>query len=122
MQQARIVNHSASGFALEGRLDFDSVHEVESAGLDLISGAQGDFAICLEQVVYANSSALALLMCWLRLAQAQAVLLRFLNVPEKLQALMDLYGLKAILPLSATSELSRTSELSTTSKSTNTSK
>jgi phospholipid transport system transporter-binding protein len=100
MPQARIVNHSGSGFALEGRLDFGSVHEVESAGLDLIAGARGDYAICLEQVAYANSSALALLLCWLRLAQERSVVLHFLNVPEKLQALIDLYGLKTILPLS----------------------
>lgn len=55
-----------------------------------------DFAL-LEKV---DSSAVSLMLVWLREAQNNKVSLRFINVPENLLSLSKLYGLAELLPLS----------------------
>lgn len=57
-----------------------------------------DFAL-LEKV---DSSAVSLMLAWLREAQNSKVSLRFINVPENLLSLSKLYGLAELLPLSTT--------------------
>lgn len=55
-----------------------------------------DFAL-LEKV---DSSAVSLMLVWLREARNNKVTLRFINVPENLLSLSKLYGLAELLPLS----------------------
>lgn len=55
--------------------------------------------IDLSRVTVADSSALSVLLGWLRAAKASGRQLRFVGVPANLRALADLYGLDEVLPL-----------------------
>lgn len=54
-----------------------------------------DFA----EVAEADSSALAVMLGWLRTAQAEKRSLAFANIPVGVRALADLYGVTELLPL-----------------------
>jgi phospholipid transport system transporter-binding protein len=47
-----------------------------------------------------DSSAVSLMLVWLREAQRNKTKLRFLNVPDNLLSLAKLYGVADLLPLS----------------------
>ena len=53
----------------------------------------------LAEVGEADSSALAVMLAWLRTASAEGRQLSFVNVPAGVQALADLYGVDELLPL-----------------------
>lgn len=53
----------------------------------------------LAAVNEADSSALAVMLAWLRTASAEGRQLGFINVPAGVQALADLYGVDEILSL-----------------------
>ena len=74
----------------------------ESLKLQAESGPNGgklliDFA-GLEKV---DSSAVSLMLVWLREAQRNKVILSFINVPDNLMSLAKLYGVAELLTLSA---------------------
>ncbi len=50
-------------------------------------------------VTEADSSALAVMLGWLRAAQLQGIQLSFTNAPTGLRSLADLYGISELLPL-----------------------
>ncbi|AZN37237.1 STAS domain-containing protein [Iodobacter ciconiae] len=54
----------------------------------------------LSQITTADSSAVALLLHWMRSAQKQGGELQFFGVPEGLTGLIHLYEVDALLPLS----------------------
>jgi len=78
-----MVMVNASGLLEAGRAAFKD-------GRELI-----DFA----EVAEADSSALAVMLGWLRAAQAEKRGLAFANVPVGVRALADLYGVAELLPL-----------------------
>jgi ABC-type transporter Mla MlaB component len=53
----------------------------------------------LAQVEAADSSAVSMLLGWLRNAQRHQAKLTFVNVPENLRSLAHLYGVADALPL-----------------------
>jgi phospholipid transport system transporter-binding protein len=67
-------------------------------GLPLQGGADG-LVVDLAQVEAVDSSAVSLMLSWLRAAQRQNVKLSFVNTPENLLSLAKLYGVADSLPL-----------------------
>ncbi len=61
--------------------------------------AQADEVIDLGAVTEADSSALAVMLGWLRLAEASGRRLAFANTPAGVRSLADLYGVVDLLPL-----------------------
>ncbi|MDR1853943.1 MAG: STAS domain-containing protein [Azoarcus sp.] len=62
---------------------------------------QGDCVLDLGGVSEVDSSALALLLSWLRRARASGVKLELRALPAPLLALARLYGVDALLPIAA---------------------
>jgi phospholipid transport system transporter-binding protein len=62
-----------------------------------------DWKVDLAQVEAADSAAVSLLLGWLRNAQQHEAKLTFINVPDNLRSLADLYGVAESLPLSHSS-------------------
>jgi phospholipid transport system transporter-binding protein len=62
-----------------------------------------DWKVDLAQVEAADSAAVSLLLGWLRNAQQHEAKLTFINVPENLRSLADLYGVADALPLNHSS-------------------
>jgi len=59
----------------------------------------GDLVIDFAQVAAVDSSAVSLMLAWLRLAQRKNMKLSFINVPGNLRSLANLYGVSALLSL-----------------------
>lgn len=60
--------------------------------------AEGIGTVDLAQVTELDSSALALLLAWLREAKAAGRTIVFANLPESLQTIARLYGVQDLLP------------------------
>ncbi len=69
---------------------------LEAGRSALQSGEQVfDFA----EVTEADSSALAVMLGWLRAAEAARASIRFANIPQGVSSLAELYGITELLPL-----------------------
>ena len=60
--------------------------------------AEGAATVDLSGVTELDSSALALLLAWLREAKAGGRAVAFANLPESLQTIARLYGVEDLLP------------------------
>lgn len=61
--------------------------------------------IDLAEVSVVDSAALGVLMQWVRQAQQRSAQISFINVPQNLRSLADLYDVAAMLPLAPTANL-----------------
>lgn len=93
------VAQTGDVFALQGPLSFETVPGVlvesdkYAARTDLPDALTIDFA----QVTHVDSSAVALLLEWLRRAKRRGKTLAFVNLPANLLALARLYGVAELI-------------------------
>lgn len=59
----------------------------------------GEQVIDLARVMEADSSALAVMLGWLRAAESLRSTVKFANIPAGVRSLAELYGLTELLPL-----------------------
>ncbi|MCL2589402.1 MAG: STAS domain-containing protein [Betaproteobacteria bacterium] len=81
---------------LEGALTLETVTACLGRALPA-----GDLVFDLGSVTRVDSSALALLLAWLRRAKARGSAVELRALPEPLLALARLYGIDTLLPLAA---------------------
>ena len=84
---------------LTGALDFESLPGVLAESEKYIARPQlpERLTIDFSDVPAVDSSAVALLLEWLRRAREKGVALRFENLPPNLLALAELYGVREII-------------------------
>ena len=70
-----------------------------AAGLQAIAGGQN--TIDFSDLATVDSVAVAVLLAWQRAASAEKIILTFINMPQMLWSLMDLYGVSVLLPVPA---------------------
>ena len=66
-------------------------------GAVLAAAARGDAELDFADVVSADSSAVAVVLAWVRRLQAQNLTPVLRHVPSKMTALMELYGVTELL-------------------------
>ncbi len=81
---------------LAGRLVMSTVPELYESGLKHLAGA--DLLVDFSKVEAVDSSAISMLLGWMRAAQKQGRALRVENLPEDLMSLAHLYGVDGMLP------------------------
>lgn len=59
----------------------------------------GEQVFDFSEVTEADSSALAVMLGWLRAAEAAQASIRFANIPQGVSSLAELYGITELLPL-----------------------
>lgn len=74
-----------------------SAAQLKTAGVGLLTDGVG--RIDLSGVTEADSSAVALLLAWVRAAQEQGRPVTIINPPESIRSLAALYGVAELLPL-----------------------
>ena len=84
---------------LAGSVSFENVDTVYQSGIKLIQ-AESNPCIDCSALVHTDSSALALLIAWVRFAKNRQKDLVFDNVTETVFNLSRVYGLESILPFS----------------------
>lgn len=75
----------------------DNVNTLIGEGMKAIQG--GSVEVDFAQIEQLDSSAVSLMLVWLREAQRNKVKLQFLNVPDNLRSLAKLYGVAEMLGL-----------------------
>ena len=86
--------------ALSGDLIFQTTPNLKESGDFLLKESpDSEIVFDLKNVGKVDSSALALFLSWLRIAQGKSQTLRFANAPLALRELAALYSLQNILPL-----------------------
>lgn len=99
MPHQQIEKHQHGVFGVIGELSFDSVVHVEQEGFEALGKADTQVVFDLSGVTQCSSAALALLLSWLRKAQALDVDLRFKSPPEQLVSLINSAQLNELIPL-----------------------
>lgn len=90
------MNASTPTQVVAGALTFETVPGLYQNSARWFEGA-GDLILDLAQVERADSAGLALLIEWLRRAQAANRTLRFANIPAQVQTLIRINGLQDAL-------------------------
>jgi len=91
-----MIRREAGRMLLSGPVKLGNVAQLlEEGRLHL---AEGVATVDLSEVTELDSSALALLLAWLREAKAAGRALAFANLPEALRTIARLYGVEDLLP------------------------
>lgn len=83
-------------FVVQGPVTLDNVVGVLEEGRRLFSGTES--VVDLGRIETVDSSAISLLMEWLRDAERDQRRLRLVNMPENMKSLADLYGVAELIP------------------------
>jgi phospholipid transport system transporter-binding protein len=84
--------------AVSGDMTLETATGLLASGVSALTG--GDAVFDLAAVTAVDSSGLAVLFGWQRVAQAQGKALRIENPPHNLISLAEVYGVTEILPIS----------------------
>jgi phospholipid transport system transporter-binding protein len=83
---------------LSGPLTMNTIAELFGKGLQSPEG-NSDLVVDFARVEAVDSSAVSLMLSWLRTAKRKNLKLSFVNVPENLRSLANLYGVAESLSL-----------------------
>jgi len=92
-----VIARDGDRLVLSGPLTLDTVKALYDGGLQ--AGADGALEIDMSAVEAVDSSAVSLMLNWLREARRNKVSLHFSHIPENLLSLAHLYGVEELLPL-----------------------
>jgi phospholipid transport system transporter-binding protein len=91
-----VIRREEGRIVLSGPLTLANVAQVLEEGRRHL--AEGAATVDLAEVSELDSSALALLLAWMREAKAAGRAIGFANLPESLQTIARLYGVQDLLP------------------------
>jgi phospholipid transport system transporter-binding protein len=92
---ADVIRREGGELSVEGSITIDNVVSVVANGVALFDGE--DVTIDLGRVTEADSAAVSLVLEWRREAARRRLQIRFLNTPQNLQSLMQLYGVSELM-------------------------
>lgn len=83
-----------------GAVVYDNVVEVTRAGVEAIKADNG--IIDLAKITQVDSSAVSMLLEWVRTAEAHQKKIELINLPENLVNLIELYGVSNLISFGCT--------------------
>jgi phospholipid transport system transporter-binding protein len=92
------IEKTGDCYSVAGEIIFDTVMVLEHSGSQLIQ-AEDKIIFDFSQVVHSDSSALALLLSWLRVANKFNKTISYKNIPEALLIMAQSFDIKTFLPL-----------------------
>ena len=92
---ADVIRREGGELSVERSITIDNVVSVVANGVALFD--EEDVTIDLGGVTEADSAAVSLLLEWRREAARRCLQIRFLNTPQNLQSLMQLYGVSELM-------------------------
>lgn len=93
-----MITRAGDHLHLSGSVTIATVNALFNEGLKAQAGS--NLVIDFSRLEKVDSSAVSLMLVWLREAQRSKVNLRFANVPDNLMSLATLYGVSELLALS----------------------
>ena len=92
-----MIELSGERLRVVGPMVIASATELKNAGQAAL--ASGASIVDLGQVTEADSSAVAILLAWVRAAQERKQAISILGTPDNIRSLATLYGVAEFLPL-----------------------
>jgi phospholipid transport system transporter-binding protein len=86
----KTVRREGDKISVEGSITIDNVVAMTQQGVTLLEG--NSLVVDLTGVAKVDSSVVSMLLEWLREANRRNVRLHFVNIPESVKSLMQLYG------------------------------
>ena len=99
MSAPRLDEQSEGRYALSGELSFASVPELWRQVTGTLAVEAGELTVDLSQVSRSDSAGLALLVEWMRAAEAGGKTIAFHNIPAQMLTMARVSGLDELLPL-----------------------
>jgi len=98
-----VIERSGGGLQVSGDVTMATVSALFNEGLKLQGNgaANNNLVIDFAGLEKVDSSAVSLMLVWMREAGRNKAALHFANVPDNLMSLAKLYGVAELLPLSA---------------------
>lgn len=87
---SKTVRQEGGKIRVEGSITIDNVVAITQHGVTLFE--ENSLDIDLASVAEVDSSIVSMLLEWLREAKRKNIRLRFINIPESVTSLMQLYG------------------------------
>lgn len=97
MSSVRFEQDSPEVFRIVGELNMSSVPQLLADMASLFNDNGQTRVIDLSDVSRSDSAGLALLLEWLRLARERDIQLSFRNLPEQMQAIIQVSGLQQLI-------------------------
>ena len=92
-----MIERQAGRLVVTAPLIMDNARSLLEAGCAALQA--GELVIDLGRVTEADSSALAVMLGWLRAGDLSRSTIKFANIPEGVRSLAELYGVAELLPL-----------------------
>lgn len=92
-----MIDIEAGRYVVRAPLVMDNARSLMDAGCALLQ--PGEMVFDFSQVTEADSSALAVMLGWLRSAESTRSTLKFAQIPNGVRSLAELYGVAELLPL-----------------------
>lgn len=92
-----MIERDGAGLRVTVPMTLDNARALLAAGVAALQ--PGAFCVDLAAVPEADSSAIAVMLGWVRAAPEKRADLQFVNVPTGVSSLADLYGVGELLPL-----------------------
>ena len=97
MDSAQILELGRGDLKVTGTLSLSSVPRLRDKGALLITGGPDESRVDLSDTLFEGSAGLALLISWLRLAEAADKQIVYLNPPERLRKIAGISDIGEIL-------------------------
>jgi phospholipid transport system transporter-binding protein len=92
-----MIEIAGGSLRVTGPMVIATAAELKAAGMSALAGDAT--TVDLSQVTDADSSAVAVLLAWVRSAQERQRAISIVNSPESVRSLAALYGVADLLPL-----------------------
>ena len=97
-----MIQREGDHLRISGRLTMDTIGALFNEAMQPLEGKT--WTVDLAQIEVADSAAVSMLLSWVRNAQRHGASLSFVNIPDNLRSLADLYGVADALPLNQSSQ------------------
>lgn len=94
-----MIESKAGCLRVTAPMVMDNARGLLDAGRDAFGDGRGRQVVDLAAVREADSSALAVMLGWLRATEGRGTQVVFANIPGSVRSLAELYGLIDLLPL-----------------------
>lgn len=94
--EENLIQATPQGFSVEGQVTFANAVSILEAGKQQFG--KSDLTVDLKSLQEVDSSALAVLLEWIRHSKTQQIKIKFINIPKNLSSLATLYGVSELIP------------------------
>ena len=91
-----MITREGDRLVVTGRLTLATVPELYQSGLQYLTSE--DLLVDFSGVEAVDSSAVSMLLCWVRAAEIKNRSLRVTGLPDDLMSLAELYGVSEMMP------------------------